>query len=506
MHETRFALSRGRPRAVAAAALLALLLAPARGGAQELGMTGAQFTEVVDAFDQGDPFDFHLNLAYEYANNKTDIERECYAGSCTTSIWNDFIATQKLLTAVDVSHMLRITGLIGLFHDLQLRVELPIYVQRSSSLDLADGVTPAAAATILADPVTGAPLFSAPFHSTNRSGIDYFVTGLEWAVFNQARNANLPTWSLFIEGWWGVGKIMKPSGHDDGGAKYGAEATGGSPGISRGNLSLHAGTRLGKRFTYLNPYFGFDFLAEFPKREAPYPYNNEAVYDGQVNIKPPMKGTITFGLEIVPYEVPARQQKLFIDLRFVGGYVSEGRDFSPLFDALGTTGSPSLDYGKGDSLCWNAAGSAYGPCATGQASDFWEREVGNKDFTKLWKERYDGRGNGSELWTGLSDIENYATYGGRLTVGFVTSKWFKVLAGVGLTYQQPHFITFADQCNSGVFQVYPDGSSNCVLGEHESGTSSFNPDYRAAIDEPGNRFKISSNLLVDVFVHASAMF
>ena len=80
------------------------------------------------------------------------------------------------------------------------------------------------------------------------------------------------------------------------------------------------------------------------------------------------------------------------------------------------------------------------------------------------------------------------------------------MAGVQVRYNQPHFITFADQCNSGSYEEYDDGSSNCVIGGHSSGVSSYNPDYRAILDETGNRFKISSTIMVNVFVNAVAMF
>lgn len=482
--------------------------------AQETGMTGAQYTEVVDAFDVDDPYDFHLSVSYEHTRKKSEVSRECMGSDCVDSRINDFIYYEKALESKDLWHTLRITALFGIFHDIHLKLELPIILQRSSSLKVHPDIETAQAERILRDPVTDEQIFNIPFTSTNRSGIDYFVTGLEWGILNQARNPSWPNWNIYIDGLWGVGKIMKPSGHTDD-EKLGAEATGGDEGISRGNLALRVGTRIGKRFKYINPYFGFEALLEFPKREAPYPFGNSTVYDGQVNSKPPMRGTMHFGLEVIPWEKPATQQKFFIDLRFIGGYVSEGRDYSVLYDALGTSKDPSLNYFKG-------------------SEDFWEEEVGASDFASQWNmnygdgdelqwdpatESYDYRDSGreydyykKETWTGLTDIENYGTFGGRFTLGFITGKWFKIMAGVGIAYNQPHFITFADQCNSGTFENKDSswdpawGDSNCTMFSHGSGTSSFNPDYRAILDEPGNRFKISSTLIFDVFVHAVALF
>ena len=486
-------------------ALICMGAIPFTASAQETGMTGAQYTEVVDAFDIGDPFDFHLSVEYQYSQSKSEVSRECYAGDCVDARIQDYIYYEKVLEAVETSHILDLNAMIGIYHDLQLKIGLPVILQKSGSLKAHPDISQAQAQGKLMDPSSGMPLFNVPFNSSDRSGIDYFVTGLEWGVLNQARNESWPDWNIYLDGLWGVGPIMKPAGHDDVNGDLGAVD---DPGVSRGNLSIRGGTKLGKRFKYINPYFGFEFLFEFPQRDAPYPFNNEAVFDGQVNLKPPMKGFFTFGLEIIPYEAPAKQQKFFIDLRFIGGYISEGRDYSPLFDALGTTQDPSLNFFEGE-------------------PNFWQSKVGAADFASQWNGWYgdrqpltwdpatgrymDSHGQpydpySQETWTGLTDQENYGTFGGRFQVGFVTGKWFKIIAGVGVAYNQPHFITFTDECNSGTFEKFSDGSSNCTMGTHSSGTSSFNPDYRAVLDEPGNRFKLSSTLIIDVFVHAVAMF
>ncbi len=491
-------------------ALIAVFLASVttNSPAQESGMTGVQYTEVVDAFDVGDPFDLHLQVQYLFSHHKKEISRECYAGACTEGAIKDYIYYEKVLQSIEKSHIFDITALIGLYHDLHLKVGLPVILQKSASLKTHPDITDADAQRILHDHSSNMPLFSVPFASADRSGIDYFITGLEWGVLNQSRNEAWPDWNLFIEGIWGVGPIMKPAGRDGNGNELGAMD---DPGVSRGNLGIRGGSKIGKRFKYINPYFGFEFLIEFPKREAPYPYNKERVFAGQVNLRPPMRGYMHFGLEIIPYEVRAKEQKFFVDLRFIGGYISEGRDYSVLFDALGTTQDPSLNFFKG-------------------SPDFWQEKTGNRDLASLWNQWYgdgesltwdgasgkyfDSRGRAydpyaKETWTGLTDQENYGTFGGRFQIGFVTSKWFKIMAGLGITYNQPHFITFTDECNSGTFDSNDAGDTNCIMGPLSGSgwdRSSFNPDFRVVLDEPGNRFKISATLLIDVFVNAVAMF
>ena len=57
---------------------------------------------------------------------------------------------------------------------------------------------------------------------------------------------------------------------------------------------------------------------------------------------PPRIGEVTFGLTVFPWEHRGRHQRFGIDLRLSAQYVSEGHDFGPLFDALGTSRSRYL--------------------------------------------------------------------------------------------------------------------------------------------------------------------
>src|SRR5690606_15496609 len=58
---------------------------------------------------------------------------------------------------------------------------------------------------------------------------------------------------------------------------------------------------------------------------------------GIINDQPPIFGELTGGLAIIPWENRADGQRLTVDLRFHGHYISEGHEYTPLFDALGTS-------------------------------------------------------------------------------------------------------------------------------------------------------------------------
>lgn len=460
---------------LAAAAALVVLAPQARA---------AEFTEVIDAFDEGDPFDVNVAFGYSRTLSMGNLTRECYYdptdsvtrnGYCPEIVTGatDFPTTVDVLRYAHVRHVLNIELAIGIWHDLNLKLTLPIIISDTRELTRAKGVDQADADTILHDDTTGEQLFHVPFTSPNRSGIDQFAVGLEWAIFNQERDETKPTWMLFVEGWFGVGDIIEAAGKwEDGSDEF--EANMDSKGISSGVHSLRAGTRISRRFKYLDPYFGFEAIIPFPKKgEAPWPYMDK--YSGQINDTPPIVGSIQFGTEIIPWENKARQQKFYIDLRIIGSYHSEGREITPLFDALGTSTDTGL---------------AYTPGASSDFDDFWS------SYPKY-------------RWTGLTDVENYTSFGGRLTFGFITGKWFKIHTGVMFAHDQEHFITFTDECNPANFDDVgmADGTSNCEFdpGDMED-EDSFNPDFRRAIDALGNRFRLEESTIFEFFVLATAMF
>jgi hypothetical protein len=218
----------------------------------------------------------------------------------------------------------------------------------------------------------------------------------------------------------------------------------------------------------VDPYFGFEAFIPFPKREALWPNMDD--YSGQINLIPPYRGMVVFGLEIVPWEVKGRQQKLFIDLRIMGGYQSESKNITPITDALGTSTDPGLTL------------------------------EGYPEFASSYP-KY--------RWTGLTDEEEYGTFGGRLTIGFITSKWFKISAGVGFSHIQEHFLTFADECNASNFETIDadSGDTNCDWDPGDQlDEKSFNPDYRRGLDAIGTRFRIEESTIFDVIVNATVMF
>jgi hypothetical protein len=239
--------------------------------------------------------------------------------------------------------------------------------------------------------------------------------------------------------------------------------------VGRGLIELVVGTRFSKRIGIVDPFFGIEALVGFPKKGSPYrDPDNE---DGAVNTMPPIVGSIDVGLEIVPWEIPERHLKFVIGVMGGGKYHSEGRVYSPLFDALGS--------------------SAY---------------FHNQTFVDFNNNGVDDRGDESAAapsnpyvpledrynYSGMTDVDNYATFYGRLYLVIQPAKYIKFRVGSDVGHETDHFITKTDKCN--------------LDNEIPGGCSRYNFDHRPEIDNPGRRFLVDKTLLWQFFVDATAMF
>ncbi len=96
---------------------------------------------------------------------------------------------------------------------------------------------------------------------------------------------------------------------------------------------------MSKRIKYVEPYGGFAALFEFQQDSSDYGITD---LQGSLVNHPPFVGTMILGMMVIPWENREKFGRLTFDLRFMGQYHSEGRDYSELFDALGSSDAASL--------------------------------------------------------------------------------------------------------------------------------------------------------------------
>jgi hypothetical protein len=416
---------------------------------------------------------------------------------------------------------------IGVYKDIAIVVRLPVILSNERELTELGGS--GAQQSIVLAGAPGEQLFRLPFKSPTRSGIEYLALGMDFGIMNQARNKTKPTWVLGGEVRLDVSEPMhacnktptpvnldpdvaqvtcaNPNDIDrdgqSGEADYEVpdatnpsttiqldEGPGGNrkAGVSRGTTGLNFHTYLSRRVKYIEPYGGFDVTFEFPNDSSDY----KAVdLKGSLVNHPPLRGSMIVGIAVIPWEIRDAFQRVTIDGRFTGSYVSEGRDYSELFDALGSSDAPSLRYPNFSDYRANPD-----PTTAGEAPS-----VVNPNSQKVY-------------FTGLTDVQQHGVYEFSFSATYQAGEYVKFNAGGSYTLAQGHFVTFDQACNPD-FDDDPGASGPCRTGSPPSGPgeeSTFaatgipNPNYRRPISDPGHRFKVDDLNALDLWISATVMF
>lgn len=479
----------------------------------------SEFVQVVDAFDDDDVFDLHLSLGYEHTwrNAKVYRETSIVQGGLTTGGYT--ASNQNVASYSQKTSRLNTRADIGVYRDIAFVIRLPVILSDDRELNSNGGGLPG---TVLAG-LPGEQLFRLPFKSPTRSGIEYLALGLDIGIMNQARSPTKPTWTIGAEVRLDVSEPMhacndnpvplnQPSDVEgapqvrcaqrydidrDGqageaqfrDARSGVQLDGGpsgtrEPGVSRGTTGLAFQTRLSRRVKYIEPYGGFDVLFEFP-----HSYSDYGATDlrGSLVNHPPLRGTLTVGMAVIPWEIRDAFQRLTIDGRFTGTYVSEGRDYSELFDALGSSDARSL--------------------RTPQFADYHLDSAGRSVVDTARSERV--------YFTGLTDVQQHGVYNFSVSATYQAGEYVKFNLGGSYMIAQGHFVTFDQACNPD-FSDSVGASGPCHSGsaaDPQSGspetlaaTGIPNPNYRKAINDPGRRFKVDDVNGFDAWINATVMF
>ncbi len=438
----------------------------------------AEITSVVDAFDRNDPFDLHLSVGFVQQWKRADIHRESELNQPGLSTGGFVANTENIAKYMQDLSVLDLRADVGIFRDLALIFRLPIILSNSQSLGDLDGSSKNPQR--LQDP-TGTALFPVPFTSPTRSGIDYFAVGLDWAMLNQQRDWTKPTWVLGVEGRFGVGDPLHacnatsgtnvcpiPSDHTSTNYR--------SPGVSRAMYSLDVRTVISKRFGYVEPYTGIEALFEFPRSDSDFGTAvNPGDLKGALVSMPPVVGTFTLGMEWIPWERREAFQRLVFDFRVQGIYNSPGRDYSELFDALGSSNAPTLTQP-------NAGGYTAGPGGT---------SVVDKTQPPVY-------------FTGITEQAAYGAFNALMSVTWQAGEYVKFGVGGGVRFNESHVVTAADPCNPGI-PATPDTAGPCKTTNGQI-TGVPNPNFRAIIDTPGRRFSVDNTVIGAFNVTATVMF
>lgn len=476
----------------------------------------AEITSVADAFDDDDSFDLHLTLGFQQTWKSGNIQRESNSLADQFSSGNFVASNMNVAKYTETTSRLNTRAEVGIYKDIALVLRLPVILSNNRKLEAINSNVPQ---SVVLQGLPGEQLFSLPFQSPTRGGIEYLAVGLNVDAMNQQRDRTKPTWLIGIEGRFNVSEPMHACSKNaplnqtngqvscaypsdvnrdgvgrqmpgpPGGPDYldGTNFSGGrKEGVSRGTTGLEAHTYISKRTKYVEPYGGFSALFEFQNASSDY---GQTDLQGSLVNHPPFRGTLVGGIAVIPWEIRDQFQRVELDFRASGTYVTEGRDYSPLFDALGASDAPSLRRPNFASFQDNpnTASAARYPSVIDPTSQ------------KVYV-------------TGLTDMQQHGIYTFSTQLTFQAGEYVKFNVGGAFTAEQGHFITFDQPCNPDVNKTVGTAGPCSSTSTDSTGAVSTtatgvpNPNYRPVINTPGRRFRADDATLWDAWINAIVMF
>lgn len=314
-----------------------------------LTASAADVTRIASSFEEDDPFDMFIDVGFSRTQDRAKILREqlpVAPGGTRVD------ASELWYKRVDSRLDLRLA--IGIWKDLEFSFGLPVIFQQNERWDFTSSSGPAnstitnnclnANGTVIAGCLEGttppSPLFQVPTQSF-RGGLGNLHFGLAYAFFNQAKDDTKPMWIVGIDYEAPTAKLRDPSL-----APYPEDARG-NVGDKVHKYTLY--TALSRQIGLADPYF---------KAQIVLPVNGPGYYSNcshptdlgnmgtpqncgqgpwtrkETGIQSPTEAGFLFGSEFRLYEQKAQGQRLALDLRTQGTYVSEGRYYNEVTDVL----------------------------------------------------------------------------------------------------------------------------------------------------------------------------
>jgi len=452
----------------------------------------AEITRVASSFDKDNKFDLHFGVGYDFNFKKAALLREWSdANNEGSQVVRDLLYQQ-------MRHVVTPTLEIGLYKDLAVYVHVPIVAldTRTYSFDqgagdckyddgMRDPNNPATCtdqqsadrannSTTIRDGIVPQGGFDATntdqpygnfggtdnqtlFKGANRRGVDQIHVGLKYAVLNQDRLSHMPKWVIGLEGRFAVGRPMTFS------RDIQDENPKGNQSVGRGMHELGIWTALSRRYRYLDPFFNAWWYQAIPSGNTQFKNYGGA----QDKVNPQSQVGVTFGTEIVPFERKAKGQKVSVVLRGLAMLKFNGRGYSEGWELFAD--SPAL-------VGSNKPGTS--SCTSGDI-----REINDAAKQDPTNPNYIPAGSGCSRFNGITNIQDFATFGLNLGLNFQLNKYAVLMLGVNGSTDTRHWISSAGR---GKADLNPGGDPKLV----EPNTNEVNPVRRDVIDNVGRRYAV----------------
>ena len=220
----------------------------------------AEITDVADAADKDDPFDINLDIGFRSMLNRSKITHE-WASLWAEPQYNsrpDFNELRYSQQIYAMDYMVQ----IGLYHDVELYVNLPWIITNEQEISYVSGVTDLTSTLYRRnfDPAVypGNAVADPDEWKSKRSGIGDMQVGIKWAVFNDERDDTKSVWIIGLDYTIPSGTLAQPK-----------EVAGGSEGsVGLGHHVLKPFLLFSRRLKVLDPYVGLHGNIPIQGREA----------------------------------------------------------------------------------------------------------------------------------------------------------------------------------------------------------------------------------------------
>ena len=477
----------------------------------------ADVTRVATAFEDDNVFDVHFGVAYDFNYKRAAILREWNSGR----VGDNENRLVKDLVYEQFRHTLTPSVEFGLFRDLGLYFELPVVlsdsrqysfdqraddcvfgspsgsptatcVNKGNSTTLRDEILPNSGfdATNSGNPYLpfGGPDSELIFKGPVRRGLDQLHVGLKYAILNQDKRSHMPTWLLGLEGRFAVGRAMTFSRNIQG------NTPDGNTRVGRRIHELGVWTALSRRYRFLDPYFTAHWRQSL--RASGSIFQDFGREGSQDTVNPQSQAGLSIGTEIVPWERKAKNLKVAVVLAGSSVLHYGGRGYSEIWELLAD--SPAM-VGSYDptSQAVDDNGNPINSgsfCDRGAALAFAQQNPGDPGYLAA--------GGGScQKFEGITDLQDYATFGFTGGLNFTLGKIARIGLGVNASTDTRHFITAAGRGDADLA-----GSGGSNPDEVEAGTREVNPVRRDVVDNVGRRYAVDDVFNLHTYLRLMLVF
>ena len=407
---------------------------------------GAQVTHIIDSHpkDDGDGLDVTVTADWEMKLRSGKILREfrCLAHDTSTASGQTLcpngsgILDARELVANRHIQQLNVQAVIGFWRNAQLGVNLPVVLFDQTDLSFDQGVGDTGRDNSTVDPVTQPSLFPVPDEGTVRSGVGDMSITTRFTPLSFARDATRATWALDFGLTIPTGAIKEAN----------------NKAVGHGLWGIHVATAVSSRPTrWIEPYFQAGANLVVPSEDSLFKnYNSQT----QTLVSPGHTIHASAGLELMPYEDRRLKRGVTIDIGGRLDFHFEGREYTDLFEALGSSPCDPKD-----------------PIASCELTTFDRGDIDPETGRRM-------------KTNGITDVEQYANLSTWLGVRYQPIPEFQLLARFAVENELPHFLTTADAGRDLDPQF-----ENAVEQSNSFGVNEFNPVYNEVYDALGSRFR-----------------